>query len=55
MAQKSVIAIEIVLQSCILAEIHVITLFQPPSWISDFRFCLGVLLITPLKSLTPKT
>jgi len=28
---------------------------MPPSWISDFRFHLGVLLLAPLKSLTPKT
>jgi len=41
--------------SCLLAEIHVITLFQPPSWIFDFGFHLGVLLIAPLKSFTPKT
>jgi len=48
---KRVIAVEIVLLSCKLAEIRVITLFQPPTWISDFRFCLGVLLIALLKSL----
>jgi len=47
--QKRVIAVEIVLLSCILAEIGVIILFQPPSWIYDFRFYLGVLLIAPLK------
>jgi len=41
--------------SCLLTEVRAITLFQPPSWISDFRFHLGVLLIAPLKSLTPKT
>jgi len=52
---KRDIAVEIVLLSCILAEIRVITLFQPPSWIPDFRFHLGMLLIAPLKSLNPKT
>jgi len=31
-----------VLLSCILADMRVITNFQPPSWISDFRFHLGV-------------
>jgi len=50
-----VITFEIVLLSCILADIRVITLFQPPSLISAFRFRLGVLLIAPLKSLTLKT
>jgi len=43
-----------VLPTCILVERHVITLFQPPSWISDFMFHLAVLLIVPLKSMTPK-
>jgi len=38
----------------VLADKRVITLFQPPSWISDFRFHLGVLLIAPLKRLTLK-
>jgi len=52
---KRVIAVEIVLLSCIFAEKRVITLFQPPSWISDFRFYLGVSLIVPFKSLIPKT
>jgi len=52
---KRVMAVEIVLLSCILAEIRVITLFRLLSWISDFRFHLGVLLIAPLKGLTPKT
>jgi len=33
---KHVIIVEIVLLTCILAERHVITLFQPSSWISDF-------------------
>jgi len=47
--------IEIVLLSYILAELRVITLSQLPSWIYDFRFHLGVLLIAPLKSVTPKT
>jgi len=42
---------------CILADIHVglNTIFQPPSYISAFRFHLGVLSTAPLKSLTPKT
>jgi len=43
----------------ILAERHVVTLFQPPSWISDFLFYLAVLhlavLTAPLKSFTTKT
>jgi len=51
---KRVIAVEIVLLSCIFAEIRVITLFQPPSLISDLRFHLGVLLIAPLKILPRK-
>ena len=38
-----------------LIEISAITLFQPPSWISDFRFHPTKILIAPLKSLTPKT
>jgi len=50
--QKLGIAVEIVLLSCISAEIRVIALFQPPSCISDFRFILAALLIIPLKSLT---
>jgi len=50
---KRVITFEIVLLSCILADISVITNFQPPSWISDFRFHLGVLPTAPLKSLNP--
>jgi len=52
---KRVIAVEIVLLSCVFAEIRVITLFQPPSWISDFRFHLELLLVAPLTSSTPKT
>jgi len=44
-----VITFEIVLLSCILADIRVITKFQPPSWISDFRFHLRVLPTSPLK------
>ena len=44
----------IVLISCVKAELRVITLFQPPSWISDFQFYLAVFLIAPLKSLTRK-
>jgi len=51
---KHVITVENELLTCILSERHVITLFQPPSWISDFRFHLAVLLIAPLKSLTRK-
>jgi len=38
----------------IVAEIRVITFFRPPSWISDSRFHLGVLLIAQLKGLTWK-
>ena len=49
------IAVGILLLSCIIAEIRVTTLFQPPSWISDFRFHLAVLPIAPFKSLTLKT
>jgi len=46
---KRVTTFEIVLVSCILADIRVITKFQPPSWISDFRFHLGLLPTAPLK------
>jgi len=53
--KKRFIICEIVLLSCILAHIRVITKFQPPSCISDFRFHLGVLLTSPLKIVTPKT
>ena len=49
------IAVGISLLSCIRTEIRVTTLFQPPSWISGFHFHLAVLLIAPLRSLTPKT
>jgi len=52
---KRVITFEIVLLSCKLADIWVITIFQPPSWLCDFRFHLWMLLTAPLKSLTPKT
>jgi len=37
-----------------IADIRVITKFQPPSCISYFRFYLGVLLTVPLKRLTQK-
>jgi len=50
---KRVITFEIVLPSCILADIRAITLFK--FCISDFRFHVGMLLIALLKSLTPKT
>jgi len=53
--RKRGIAVEIVLISCTFAEICIITLIQPPSCISDCRFNLAVLLITPLKSMTLKT
>jgi len=52
---KRVITFEVVLLSPILADLRVITKCQPPSWISDFRFHLGVLPTAPLKHLTPKT
>jgi len=38
----------------ILADLHVITNFQLPSMISDFRFHLGVLPTAPLKSFFPE-
>jgi len=49
---KRVITFEIVLLSGILVDIRVITKCQPPSWISDFRFHLGLSPTAPFKSLT---
>ena len=54
-AENMGIAVEISLYIYIYAEIRVTTIFQPPSWISDFRFHLAVLQIASLKSLTLKT
>jgi len=51
---KRAITVEIMLLTFILAERHVITIFQPPSWISNFRFYLVMLLIALLKGLTRK-
>jgi len=52
---KRVITFEIVLLSCVLADTRVITKCKPPTWISDFRFHMGVLPTAPLKILTSKT
>ena len=48
-------AAEILLQSCIEAEIRFITFLQPPSWIPGFRFHLAVFLMVTLKSSSLKT
>ena len=42
------------LLSCAQAELRVLTFGEPPSWISDFRFHLTVLLMAPFRSMTPK-
>jgi len=47
------VTVGMVMLSCILAEISVITLFQP-FCISDFRYNMAVLLITPLKKYDPE-
>jgi len=49
------IAVGISLLLCIDTELRLISFFQPPSWISDFRFHPKVFLMVPLKSLSPKT
>jgi len=41
-------AVGILLLSCIETELRLISFFQPPSWISDFRFNPTVFLIVPL-------
>jgi len=49
------IAVGISLLSYIETELRLISFFQPPSQISDFRFHPTVFLMVPLISLPPKT
>jgi len=48
------IAFGISLLSGIETELHLISFFQPPSWISDFWFHPTEFLMVPLKSLPPE-
>jgi len=41
--------------SCIETELRLISFFQLPCWISDFRFHPTVFLMVPLKIVPPKT
>src|SRR5208282_3765583 len=48
------LAVETKLLSCLEAEIYVLPVYWPPSWISDFRLHRTVFGIAPLNSWTPK-
>ena len=46
------IAIDILLPSCLQAEICVLTVLEPPSWISDFRLHLTILTVALLERIS---
>jgi len=53
MALKRVITLKIVVLSCLLADIRVITKFHPPSWISDFPFSSGSVIDSTIEKFDP--